>query len=72
MEKKISDDDIPNSTGAEHIADGQHSQNVFEDEPGRESGGRRKSVAHNIIENPLKASNCGTYSQSSPYFPQVR
>ncbi|KAJ2979022.1 hypothetical protein NQ176_g3501 [Zarea fungicola] len=44
MEKKISDDDIPNSTGAEHIADGQHSQNVFEDEPGRESGGRRKQV----------------------------
>lgn len=50
MEKKVS----PDAPGAEHLGEGELRQEIFEEEARQEAGGRRQSVAHNIIENPLK------------------
>ncbi|KAM3437084.1 hypothetical protein MY4824_003985 [Beauveria thailandica] len=49
MEKKISIDS-PDSPSAEHIPEDKLRREEFD----QETGGRRQSVAHNIIQNPLK------------------
>ncbi|KAM3530992.1 hypothetical protein MY4038_004664 [Beauveria bassiana] len=49
MEKKISIDS-PDSPSAEHVPEDKLRREEFD----QETGGRRQSVAHNIIQNPLK------------------
>lgn len=46
MEKKVSGE----------LSDAIRQENILEDDSNQEVGGRRQSVAHNVIENPLKVS----------------
>lgn len=54
MEKKISIDS-PDAPRAEHVPSDELRLEGLD----QETGGRRQSVAHNIIENPLRVSREG-------------